>query len=109
MTAPTPPPATKKYLVNVRIDWSYEVEGESPEDAASSWEYDQSSYVGDCTGFSIESVTQPGDWNGDDLRADVPCRGGCGKALPASRNDECHDCLIARIVRENAPPRKVAS
>jgi hypothetical protein len=109
VSTPTPPPEPTKFLVNVSIDWSYEVDADSPEDAASNWEYDQAAYVGECIGFSVESVTHPGDWNADDLRADVPCRGGCGKQLPASRNDECRDCLINRAKRENAEHAKAAS
>ena len=90
-----------KYAVHVQVDWIYEIEADSPEDAAAQWEDEPPPlHEGECTGYSIDAVTSPGDDAGDDLRAPVPCRGGCGKQLPASRNDECIDCFMARLKRE---------
>jgi hypothetical protein len=85
-----------KFDVQVEQYWTYTIDADSPEEAVAELEYGHWPR-GDCTGYSIEAVTNVGDYHGDDLRLDRPCSGGCGQQIPANRNDECTKCLLRRL------------
>ena len=89
-----------KYHVHVEHYWTYEIEADSPEEAARYIE-DGDHGAGECTGYSIEAVNEGQPYD-DDLRADNPCRGGCGEMIPAVRNDECAKCLLKRLAERDS-------
>lgn len=90
-----------RYQVVVEHVLVYAVEAETPEDAAALIEQgDDLNQPIDVVSVSVTAVVAgDGNWSDDDLRAPAPCRGGCGKTLPASSSHECTPCFLDRLDR----------
>lgn len=86
----------REYYVHVEQYWTYKVTAASAEEAEQIV-IDGDGPAGECTGYKTASVTATDDEFSDDLRLPLVCRGGCGKQLDPSGNDECTKCLLARL------------
>ena len=94
------------YYVHAEHQWTYKVEADSPEDAEQIVA-DGDAGQGECTGYSIDSVTADEHGYEDDLRQPGQCK-GCQRELEPGHN-ECTKCLLARIDTEHVARSSVLS
>lgn len=101
----TAEPIERPYRVIVEHTFSYRVLAESPELAAGVIDQGEYEYADqeECLFSHVDRVVaEDGNFSDADLRGPKACKGGCGKNLPASDEDECTSCFIARLERQRA-------